>query len=148
MGRYIDWEDVVDRYPEIETLGGADQVSSTYIVHAEGFVDAMLGSHFTPPFSSNNLTVKDLSIDCVYWRAGRLKLDDASTVREEFFETIKMLKDGTQQMVDASGNILSISKNSGVYSTTQSYHTSFGVDIPEYYQVSSDHMSDVEDSRL
>lgn len=148
MGRYIEWDDVVNRYPEIDTLGGSDEISSTYIVYAEAMVDGLLNSHFTPPFSNNNMTVKDLSIDCVFWRAARFKDDNATEVRSAFFETIMMLKDGKLDMVDESGNTISADANPGIYSTTQSYHTSFGMDDPKYWRVDSGHMADVADSRL
>jgi hypothetical protein len=47
MGRYIDWSDALDRYPELNTLGGADELSSSYIVYSEAFVDSVLKSHWT-----------------------------------------------------------------------------------------------------
>lgn len=148
MGRYINWSDVIDRYPEIESLGGSDVISSTYIVYAESFVDGLLQSHFTPPFSNNNVTVRDLSIDCVYWRAGRFKLENATEVKSGFFETIDLLKNGHLPMVDTDGNVIpGFEANPGIYSSTQSYHSSFGMDDPINWRISSDHMSDVQDSR-
>lgn len=138
MGRYIEWDDVIDRYPEINTLGGADELSSTYIVYAESFVDGLLKSRFTIPFSSNNMVVKDLCIDCVFWRAGRFKLDNAAEVREQFFETVNLLRSGDLAMVDVSGNALGGDINPGVFSTTQSYSSSFGMDDPENWQIDED----------
>jgi len=81
MGRYIDWNDVIDRYPTLNTLGGADELSSSYIVYSEAFVDGVLANHYTIPFSSNNMIIRDLCIDQVYWRAARFKLDDATGVK-------------------------------------------------------------------
>lgn len=147
MGRYINWDDVVDRYPEIDTLGDSGAVTSTYIVYAEAYTDGMLQSHFTPPFSSNNVVVRDLTIDCVYWRAGRHTLENAETVREEYFETIKMLKTGDLNMLDESGNQAGIRTGSAIYSTTASYHSSFGIDDPTNYMVDSGAIVDIQDAR-
>jgi hypothetical protein len=66
MGRYINWDDATDRYPELNTLDDASGFSSTYIVYAEAYVDAILRTHWTSPFSNNIMIVKDLSIDYAY----------------------------------------------------------------------------------
>lgn len=127
MGRYIKWDDVIDRYPSLNTIGGADELSSTYIVYSEAFVDAQLSNKYTLPFSENNMTVRDLAIDCVYWRAGRFNLEDATAVKSSFFETIAMLKKGQMDMIDADGNIVGGKKAIGIFSSTESYHPSFGM---------------------
>lgn len=142
MGRYIEWDDVIDRYPTLNTLGGADELSSAYIVYAEAFVDGMLADNFTIPFSNNNMTVKDLSIDYCYWRAGRFKLDDAVAVGSAFFETIKMIKKGHLNMVDESGNLLGGEKNKGIFSSTQSYHSAFGMRPTEEQHIDEDNIED------
>lgn len=148
MGRYIEWDDVVDRYPELNTLGGADQLSSAYIVYSEAYVDALLSDKYTPPFSNNNMIVKDLCIDFCYWRAARFKFEDASMVKKTFFETIAMVNDGQINMVDDSGTLLDVGeKTLGVYSNTQSYHSAFGIDDPIYYSVDSDYIEDTQDAR-
>ena len=148
MGRYINWSDVVDRYPEINTRGGAAVISSTYIVYAESFVEGMLNSHFTPPFSNNNQTIKDLAIDCVFWRAARFKDENAIQVKSDFYSVISMLKDGKMSMVTDEGLILAAGNGSIGYSTTQSYHSSFGMDEPINWRVDSSHVSDLAGTRL
>jgi len=128
MGRYIEWDDVIDRYPELNTLGGADQLSSAYIVYSEAFVDGVLGNHYTTPFSNNNMIVRDLAIDYCYWRAARFKFDDAVQVKSSFFEIVGMIKKGDVVMITDSGEIVNqIKKQLGIYSSTQSYHSSFGM---------------------
>lgn len=127
MGRYIDWEDVIDRYPSLNTIGGADETSSTYIVYGEAYIDAQLSNMYTVPFSNNNMTVRDLVIDYVYWRAGRFKLEDASAVQSAFFQTIAMIKKGQMAMIDADGSITGVKKAIGIFSSTESYHSSFGM---------------------
>lgn len=148
MGRYIDWSDVLDRYPELNTLGGADELSSSYIVYSEAFVDSILKSHWTPPFSSNNMIVKDLSIDYTYWRAARFKLEDAVAVKSEFYGTVEMLKSGQLTMIDESGaEIPIVRQGSSIFSTTQSYHTSFGMDDPVNWRIDSDYTTNLRSER-
>lgn len=138
MGRYIEWDDVIDRYPELNSLGGSDEISSAYIVYAEAFTDGMLTSHFTPPFSNNNMVVKDLCIDYTYWRAARFKLDDAVAVKSSYFETIMLLKKGQMSMIDDTGVETGAKAKLGVHSTTESFHSSFGMDIPERWHIDED----------
>ena len=125
MGRYINWDDVVDRYSEVNNLSGADEFSSAYIVYAEAFVDGSLATHFTTPFSSNNTTVRDLTIDQAYWRAARFKLESAVEVNSAFLDTVRMLKKGTLSMINDSGEVISNRAPSGMFSSTQSYHHAF-----------------------
>jgi hypothetical protein len=147
MGRYINWEDVLDRYPELNTMGGADQLSSSYIVYSEAYVDGILAPDFTPPFSSNNMIVRDLCIDWAYWRAARFKLDDAVTVKSSFFETVGMLKAGQLKMYDEAGTLIEAVDTSFAWSNTQSYHSAFGMDDPVKWRIDEDQQEADEDKR-
>lgn len=147
MGKYIEWDDVVDRYPEIDSLSGSDELSPTYITYAEAYTEAALSGAFTPPFSSNNLTIRDLCIDCTYFRAGRGKLDNADAVKSDWFATIQMLTGGTMSMVTTSGAVILSDKSLGAYSSTQSYSTSFGFDAIEDWEIDCDHQQADYDAR-
>jgi phage gp36-like protein len=147
MGRYINWEDVIDRYQELNTLGGADQLSSAYIVYSEAYVDGILSTHFTPPFSSNNMIVRDLCIDWAYWRAARFKLEDAVSVKSSFFETVGFLKDGQVQMYDEAGTLIPSVEKSLAWSNTQSYHSAFGMDAIEHWKIDENQADDDEEER-
>lgn len=139
MGRYITWEDVVDRYPEIDTVGGADQISSSYIVYAESYLDGILATHFVTPFSQEVMIIKDLAIDFTYWRAGRFKLDNAVEVKSAFYETIGMLKAGQIALVDEDGvQIPALDSNAGIWSNTMSFSGVFGTDDPLNWGVDED----------
>ena len=143
MGRYIEWDDVIDRYPELNTLGGADQLSSSYIVYSEAFVDGVLANNYTIPFSNNNMIIRDLSIDYCYWRAARFKFDDAVQVKSAFFETVKMIKNGNIQMIDDSGTFIDQTKKKvGIYSSTQSYHSAFGMNPDIEWHISENQIED------
>ncbi len=149
MGRYIEWDDVIDRYPVLNTIGGTDEVSSAFIVYAEAITDGFLAGKYTVPFSNNNMTVKYLSIDYTYWMAARFKLEDAVAVYSSYFETIRLLKDDQMEMVDETGSMIpSLRKNTGIYSSTQSYSSTFGIDNPEDWGVDSDYVLDTQDARF
>ena len=147
MGRYINWEDVLDRYPELNTLGGADRLSSSYVVYSEAYVDGILSTHFTPPFSSNNMIVRDLCIDWTYWRAARFKVEDSIEVKSSFFETIGLIKTGQLKMYDEQGTLIEQNEENQVYSNTQSYHSSFGMDDPVKWKIDEDQQDDDEGKR-
>jgi hypothetical protein len=147
MGRYIHWDDVIDRYQELNTLGGADELSSSYIVYSEAYVDGILSTHFTPPFSDNNMIVRDLAIDVCYWRAARFKLDDAVEVKSSVFETVGLLKDGHINMYDEAGTLIPSIDKSFVWSNTQSYHTAFGMDAVTNWEIDEDQVIADEDKR-
>jgi len=146
MGRYINWDDVIDRYPELNTLGGADQLSSSYIVYSEAFVDGVLANNYTVPFSNNNMIVRDLAIDYTYWRAARFKFEDATAVKSSFFQTVEMIKDGQVVMIDDTGAIIEqIKKKIGIFSTTESYHSAFGMHDVEEWHIDEDNITDDRD---
>ncbi len=143
MGRYIEWDDVIDRYPELNTLGGADELSSSYIVYSEAFVDGVLANHYTIPFSNNNMIIRDLSIDYCYWRAARFKFDDATAVKSAFFDTVGMIKNGQVVMIDDAGTIIEQTKKKiGLFSTTESYHSAFGMRPETEWHIDQDQITD------
>ena len=148
MGRYVNWDDIIDRYPELNTLGGADQISSTYIVYAETFVDASLASHFSVPFSQEIMLIKDLTIDTAYWRAGRFKLENATEVKSSVYETLSMLKNGQLTLVDEFGiEVPAVQITTGIYSTTQSYTLPLGMDDPIEWAIDEDQVTDTTNER-
>ena len=145
MGRYIEWDDVIHRYPALNTLGGSDELDPAYITYAEAEVDARLTKSFTTPFSNNNLTIRDLVIDDVYYRAGRFKFEDAISVHSAYLESIGSLIEGKLAMITNSGDLVSASQAMGIYSSTQSYHTSFGMRPVEEQHIDADNISDERD---
>jgi hypothetical protein len=120
MGRYIDWADVVDRYPMLSNVGDATKMENTHIVPAEGEVDARLAPVFTTPFSSDNVTARDLAIQLVYLRAGFLKDDNWVNFKNYVDERFDRLVDGSEAMLTSSGDVLSSQD------TTEAYHTHEG----------------------
>lgn len=137
MGRYINWADVVHRYRESGKDTGSDEISSAHIYYAEQDVDGYLGSVFTAPFSSNNVTAKDLAIDFTYVRMSRrTKPKDAEAVFEALMKRIAQLKAGTMSMVTTSGDLLSPSMGA-LDSTTRLYDPTFTMTEPEIMHTDS-----------
>jgi len=154
MGRYIGWvADVVPRYPRVIDIGStgvssvdvtvdppAVNVSSAFVHYAEAHIEQVLGSGFTIPFSSNNVTAKDLMIDETFYRTQVFKDDEKSaTMREQIDARIKALLSGDAAMITTSGDQLYQSGAMGtIFSTTEDYHPVFGMgDVREFIVDSS-----------
>lgn len=137
MSRYIEYADVVGRYPKSTDVGSAAHIESTYIRYSESWVDGALAPKFTAPFSSNNLTVKDLCIDDTYRRIIMFKdKDKAKAVQASIDARIKALLDGAAQMALEDGTVLA-SNQVTAWSETQDYAPTFGIGGVEDMQVSS-----------
>lgn len=128
MGRYINWADVLDRYPKLASAVGADEASSHHIMYAEAFVDGRLAPYYTTPFSSNNLTVRDLCIEVVH---ARYWLGNNKELYEEGMQFVKdfigELASGASHMVTTSLEVIYGSQGAA-YSNTSGQHPTFGLD--------------------
>lgn len=147
MGRYIDFEYLLGKYPKATTVGGADEVNSHYIVPAEFELDSMLGAHFTVPFSSNNVTVKDLTRDLSWYRMNVHRDKNAKSLKMDIDARVKALNDGVSVMISEDGTSIA-TIGDAVWGETQDYHSSFGMDSPGDWQVSSAWQQSYVDDRL
>ena len=127
MARYVNWDDVVGRYPGIASIGGADQVGSDYIQYAEVEIEGRLAERYTVPFSDNNLTIRDLVIDLVYVKAGNLSVEDYEQMADRLDKRIERLLEGREAMVTTSGDIIQRADEGAAWSSTQDYAPTFGV---------------------
>lgn len=146
MGKYHDWSDVSERYRHASTVDGSVAVNSSFLVFSEAEIESRLASHFTVPFSDNNLTVKDLCIDMSYARLAVGKVDDAEDIRASVLERINALKAGEMTMLTDSGDVV-LAGASAMYSNTASYHTAFGVGNVLDFFVNSNQQVDEEGAR-
>lgn len=122
----INWEDVAARYEEVQKYKDSTRTNSGYILFACAEVEEKLASRFTVPFSSNNLTAKDLMIDATYLKIFRWKADKEKVERiEKHLESrIKALREGkADMMLDDGSKLLSVGGT--VYSTVNDYHPVF-----------------------
>jgi hypothetical protein len=146
-GRYITWDDVVQRYTDFADFGGAVKAASHYISVSEARLDAMLATHFSVPFSSNNAVVRDLAIDMTFLRAARgLSEGERTSIQGRVNDTIKALKEGTMVMITDSGEVQR-QDVSRAWSSTQDYHPVFGMHDPLDWVVSSQQIIDEASDR-
>ena len=147
MGRYVEWDDVVARYRRASDIGDAAELGDTYIDYAEAEVDSLLSPYFTAPFSNNNQTVKDLSIDLAFSKMLMFKdTEKATAIYSMTIAKINDYADGRRSMVISSGNISTKTSNLP-FSTTKDYHPVFGMSKTHEFQVSSDQLSSEEGYR-
>ena len=150
MGRYIDWADVSNRYPNFADFDGASGVNSAYVIYAEAEIDGRLATRYTTPFSTNNLTVRDLCVDLTYIKCGRLRTEDAKTLKEDLDARIARLIDGSEVMMveTGSGTTESVQRTGDtVWSNTQDYQPTFNLDSPLDWQTDSAQLAAIEDAR-
>ena len=141
------WSECVQIYNVLTRVTSGTGVGSAQLEFAETEVQGYLSSHFTVPFSNNNLTVKQLVIDMTYLKVGNLNLDDASALREQIYERMNALKNGSATMMSNSGESLGTTDKSSVYSTTQNYHPVFGMSPTTSFIVDSSQVYDEEVAR-
>lgn len=135
-GRYITWDDVVHRFVGFANVVGAVYAASHYLSYAEGYVDSRLGSKFSIPFSNNNVTIRDLTIDVVYLRSIRGKSEEYDVIMAEVNSRFGALLSGEAVMVTTSG-FVSETLPTAAWSSTQDYHPIFSPVLPHIDMVPS-----------
>lgn len=150
MTTYATWNQLVERYPSMEKIGGSAEVNSAWIHAAERELESVLGNNYTVPFSSNNYTATDLSIELTYIRYYESVNPDWAEKKIEHFEKrIEALIAGTMVMMTTSGGSVTLSSGPGgaFMSTTEAYHPTFGVGDILDMAVSSGQLTDEESAR-
>lgn len=125
MGRYLQPEDLYRRYNTTSGINPAD-INSHYIYYAEAKVDATFGPYLTVPFSDNNITVKDLTLEWTYILCGNLKVEDRQEKEKAWMEWAKRIINGQEQMIVTSGDAINATQGA-IHNTTQGYHPTFGI---------------------
>lgn len=165
MGRYIDWvDDVVARYPRVHDVGSTSissidltleppmvNPSSAFVHYSEAYIEQELAPGFTVPFSSNNVTAKDLMIDHAFYLTQVFRDDNkADIVLDRINARIKRLLDGDLPMMTTSAEAIYQSGADGaIYSTTEDYHPIFGMgDFREFVVDSAQIEAEADDRRL
>lgn len=145
---YIEWDDVVNRYPVTgRNNQDANEVTSSFIVGAEAFINARLGKTYTIPFTPAPQLIKDLAIDLTYVKMSVGKAEDRETIKEHIVDTLNALVDGDMVLVTDSGTTLTAVDN-GVWSEQGSYFNTFDVDDPFNWEVSSAHLNAIKNNRI
>ena len=149
----VKWDDVTKRYSSLEKLtGGAEALTPAYIVPAEAEVTGRLAPRFTVPFSSNNVTFKDLVIDLVRAKGGSFKEEERKEMLEDIDSRLKRLFMGQEAMVtvDSAGaySMLYADLSNAVWGSTQDYPPAFGRGEFIDFEVSSAQKQDELDATL
>ncbi len=149
---YITYEEVIARYPVIESWGRqAMDVSSDLIYYAEVEINGLLGTHFTVPFGGSHPTIKDLTIDLAYYRAALTKDGDkAERIRKRVMDRIAAIIAGKEAIYTDSGTILGMDTAAvPIWSNVDDYHPAFSMldAESEYSHVSSAMLEDLEAER-
>lgn len=127
MGRYIQWQDVIDRYARLGDMGDEKSLESAYISYAEAHIESALAGSFTVPFSSNNITVMDLCIDAVMARISMVKNKDLYVLlSKDINDRIEKLLSGAASMATDAG-IPGGVREAVIWSNTSGTHGSFGM---------------------
>lgn len=137
---YATIDNVFARYRPISTMVGSSDldvpsvdVSTIFIAGAESFINAFLAARYIVPVTTEPL-ITDLSADIaisnmLMERNGRLP-EFMQTRYDRNLEILKALRDGEMRLTAASTQLVS-SGDSFAFSTTQSYHSIFGVTLHE-----------------
>ena len=147
MGRYIDWDDVVLRYPSIDNIGGAAEVGSAWIGSIENQIDGMLSKSYSIPFSSNNETVKDLAIELTYIRVGNLKVEEADSMKTNFMDRIERIINGREGLVSSDGSIVGMVGDT-IWSSTKDYHPIFDIGCDVDWVTDSSQVDAIDNAKL
>lgn len=132
MGRYCSYAEIQARFRQVSQVYSSNGlVDSQYIYHAENELDSRLGKFFTVPFSSDNMTAKDLAIDMSYAKV--IRYTDTKTHKAIMDEVGKRIDDlivGNAAMITSSGDTMfsSASISGQAWSNTMSYSPIFGMD--------------------
>lgn len=149
MGRYTNTDTVLGRFPRAKDKG-VTAVESNYVFFAEAEIDALLSPYFTTPFSSDNITAKDLATELT---VQRLYMDshpkEANERRKAFDKKIEALISGEMAMISSGGIITAETEGEGetLFSTTEDYHSAFGVGDIEDFEFDDTQVDDEDDDR-
>lgn len=152
MGRYISYEELLVRYPLVDTWSDkASHVDSFIIYYAENEVDAMLSPAYSVPFDAAHPTVKDLSFDvCKYKVLADQDAKKAKEIYDLIQDRVENLLNGKAQIITGSGTLAPSAPGEEVWSNTKDYlptHTMLDEDNA-YTQVDSSQLFDLENERM
>lgn len=142
----VTYDEIESRFSRVGDYGET-VVTSHFLLYAENQVNGLLAGHFTVPFSSNNLTAKDLVIELTYMRCADLKVSELEKRQDMFAQRIEALRNGDEVMLTSSGDTMVAGGTLIPTSTTQNYTPVFGLSDIELSEVDPDQIEDEEDDR-
>lgn len=152
MGRYITYDELIIRYPLINTWSEKESHVNSFIIHyAENEVDQLLAPAYSTPFSAGHATVKDLSFDvCKYKVLMDQDVDKSEKLWSIIIEKIDRLLSGEAQIITDSGALAPTQPGAEIWSNTKDYtptHSMLDEDNA-YTHIDSTMLSDMESERM
>lgn len=147
MGRYITTSDAYARYRELININSVTNLDSHHIYYAEIELDSMLSRCYTVPFSSNNITAKDLAIDLTYLRSANFKFEDREKFRVQIMQKINELCSGQSSMILTDGTSTA-TVGGTIWSNTEDYRNTFSVIDNEMTHIDSSQQWNETQDRL
>jgi hypothetical protein len=127
---YATFSDFTARYA---TRLGAEEVTSHYLPYAAARLEGWLGPYFTVPFSDNNVTARDLTIDLAYLLLLQRSKEpgDARPLAASVQARLDGLAAGREAMITTSGAALFADvAHAGVWASTAGGDPLFGLRAP------------------
>lgn len=151
MGWYIEFDDVANRYPNVaEKVGAGMGEIEGFIQGAEAQIDASLASKYPTPFTpgSSNAPylIRDICIDLTYWKArGWQSKELGPTLKKYIDERLASIVNGSVLLTNSAG--LVAQGPTFAAATSDDTRSSFGVDDPINWTVSSNWQDDFQSAR-
>lgn len=140
--------DVTARYAELDKLPNWSSQKALMMSTAEAVVHSRLASRYAVPFSSNNLTARDLMLDQLYIQQMTTRKPDTVKLLSNLLDQrIEALLSGDTVMVTDSGDVAATATGNIAWSSTQDYHPTFGMGDPMSWEVSSSMLIDENAAR-
>ena len=132
------------KYPHID-ITSAD-LSGTWMPYGALRVNESLGGTFTIPFSSNNATARDLSLDFAYHGilTRTRSQNDSQELGDAINSRILQLIEGELPMTTDSGDALYADGRPAVWSTHGNYKPIFNVGDPMRQRVDPDLLDELD----
>ena len=115
---YATFSDFNARYA---TRLAAEEVTSHYLPYAAARLEGLLGPYFSVPFSSDNVSARDLTIDLAYLLLLQRSKEpgDARPLAASLRARLEALAAGREAMITASGGaLLAATAQGGVWGST------------------------------
>jgi len=144
----INWADVQQRYPDARNVE-ATLGNSVHIFYAEAELNSRLAVGFTTPFSSSNVTARDLCMDLIYGRLMKFSNPErAQKVLDNIDARCNDLLNGKQDMVLIDGTLVhSSAVANGVWSSNENYSPTFDMTDAQDQEIDPDRQQDEYDAR-
>jgi hypothetical protein len=149
MTPYASWEDFSRTYSAEAFRISRIEVESAWLVHGYLRVNESLGRCFSVPFSSNNLTARDLNVQFAF--LGILERtrnrEDSIELRNSIMGRISDICSGNSPMITDEGQPIYGGENK-IWSSIQNYKPVFDMRDPINQHVDSNRLDDEWDEVL